>query len=344
MATPKEATEDTKPLFSIVVPVYNGERFLREALDSVLAQSVANWEVLGIDDGSQDCSGEIFEEYVRRDSRFRVIHQRNARLSAARNRALPYVRGAYFTFLDSDDAWAPSYLSETSKYTADAHALPDLIFHGLAFVPEIFDWRTQPFQNTHEVVRVSGAQECLVHIWGSKRYIFSSVNDKLWRTEVFRKKRFHTGIRMGEDTAFVWAESPAITSLVETGYYGYLYRTNPASMIHKPHLCASIHGWYSRVQIVLNIAKSLRSREEWATPIFGFSAFFWQWLKHMAPSKSPKTPLTFQMPQIYLNYLRTHRQGFAYRVQLLFRLLALYSLRNTLFVGYCLLKGCGVRR
>ena len=89
--------------FSIIVPVYNVERYLKNCLESVLAQSVSDWECICVDDGSTDGCSLILADYSQRDSRMRVIRQRNAGVSAARNVALESCRGEWVVFLDSDD-------------------------------------------------------------------------------------------------------------------------------------------------------------------------------------------------------------------------------------------------
>lgn len=91
------------PTFSIIIPVYNVAPYLRECLDSVLAQTYADWEAICVDDGSTDGSGAMLDEYAAKDSRFRVIHQANAGVSAARNVALELFSGAWVLFMDPDD-------------------------------------------------------------------------------------------------------------------------------------------------------------------------------------------------------------------------------------------------
>jgi len=91
-----------KELISIIVPVYNTEIYLRECIQSVIEQSYKEWELILVDDGSTDASGEICDEY-KKNIRIRVIHQKNGGQSCARNAALRICRGKYYVFLDSDD-------------------------------------------------------------------------------------------------------------------------------------------------------------------------------------------------------------------------------------------------
>lgn len=91
------------PLISVIIPVYNVEKYLRRCLDSVIAQTYQNLEIICVDDGSIDDSGKICDQYAVRDARIKVIHQENQGLSAARNRGLDAAEGEYIAFVDSDD-------------------------------------------------------------------------------------------------------------------------------------------------------------------------------------------------------------------------------------------------
>lgn len=90
-------------MISVITPVYNSEPFLRQCLDSLIAQTYSDWELLAVDDGSTDGSSDILREYEKKDARIRVFTQTNAGPAAARNVALREMRGDYVTFLDSDD-------------------------------------------------------------------------------------------------------------------------------------------------------------------------------------------------------------------------------------------------
>ena len=95
------------PLLSVIIPVYNVALYLEQCLSSILSSGYPELEVIVVDDGSTDSSPSLCDTWAERDSRLRVIHQPNAGQSAARNRALSEMRGAYFTFADADDWVAP---------------------------------------------------------------------------------------------------------------------------------------------------------------------------------------------------------------------------------------------
>lgn len=112
---------------SIVVPIYNVEPFLRECLDSVLAQTFRDLEIICVDDGSTDGSSKILDEYVKKDDRIRVIRQPNAGLSAARNAGMDAAGGTYLYFLDSDDMLPPNAL-ERLHALAEERTLDQILF------------------------------------------------------------------------------------------------------------------------------------------------------------------------------------------------------------------------
>ena len=105
--------------FSIIIPVYNVEAYLRDCLDSVLRQSFSDWEAVCVNDGSKDGSAAILEEYAAKDPRFKVITQVNGGLSSARNAGLKSAKGDYVLFLDSDDWLEDNALEVLATKTGD---------------------------------------------------------------------------------------------------------------------------------------------------------------------------------------------------------------------------------
>ena len=99
----KNSDNSLSPLFSVIVPVYNVVQYQPECMDSILGQSYANIEILLIDDGRNDCSTLLCNEYGLKDTQVWIIHQRNAGSGAVRNRGLNLCQGDYISFVDSDD-------------------------------------------------------------------------------------------------------------------------------------------------------------------------------------------------------------------------------------------------
>ncbi len=183
------------PKISVIIPVYNAGNFLRKCLDSVIAQSFDAVEVICINDGSVDDSGEILAEYADRDPRIKIITKKNAGASAARNDGLAAARGEYIHFLDADDFIDPNYYDRMyaaatrndsdmaasgfvsdSKYTTGIKYKKNLIVTGLR----------AKFQKTNALVDS--------YIW---RYLFR-------REFITRNKfKFRTDLISQEDTIFL---------------------------------------------------------------------------------------------------------------------------------------------
>ncbi|MBO7334370.1 MAG: glycosyltransferase, partial [Lachnospiraceae bacterium] len=110
-------------LISVIVPVFEVEKYLKECIESILNQTYTNLEIILVDDGSPDKCGEICEEYAKTDNRIIVIHHENKGLSSARNRGLDIATGDYIGFVDSDDKIAPDMfeilLNNLKQYDAD---------------------------------------------------------------------------------------------------------------------------------------------------------------------------------------------------------------------------------
>lgn len=109
-------------LVSVIIPIYNVEKYLPECLDSLLAQTYPHWQAICVNDGSKDNSLQILQQYAAKDKRFSIINQENQGLSMARNNGLKQAKGEYVYFLDSDDCLHPQCLeaaySCAEKYQA----------------------------------------------------------------------------------------------------------------------------------------------------------------------------------------------------------------------------------
>ncbi len=177
---------------SVVVPVYNVEPFLRDCLDSVLRQTMEDWDCVCVDDGSTDGSGAICDEYAAADPRFHVLHQRNRGLSAARNAALDWLDrnspAEFVTFLDSDDWFALNALEEMLR----GATLGD----GVAAFP--FEKVNAEARPSGEIPDVRWQVLSVDELWTSKSIIGSTTCGKVFSRKLFSGIRFPVG-KLHED-------------------------------------------------------------------------------------------------------------------------------------------------
>ena len=127
-----EVRPEQKPLVSVIIPVYNVEKYLPQCLDSVLSQTFSDMEILCVNDGSTDSSPQILADYQKKDRRIRILEQENAGLSAARNKGLENASGKYIYYLDSDDYLEPDALEKLTR-RMEAEDLDFLLMNAEAF-------------------------------------------------------------------------------------------------------------------------------------------------------------------------------------------------------------------
>ena len=151
------------PLLSIIIPVYQAKKYLGKCIDSILNQSFLDFELILVDDGSNDGSERICDEYTRKDNRIKVIHQINQGVSGARNTGLKYASGEYIAFVDADD-WVGVNLFQECMKGVERYPV-EVIYHG--FTKDI--WKN----NTASTVKkgISGVEGyvCLLYTSPSPR-------------------------------------------------------------------------------------------------------------------------------------------------------------------------------
>lgn len=211
------------PLVSILLPVYNTSAYLRQCLDSVLAQTYTNLQVVLVDDGSKDNSLEICQQYATKDSRIEVYHQENQGVATARNVLLSKIKGDYFLFVDSDD-WIEPLMVEYLLSRALAYKA-DMVTCGMVKND------AEPSTTAHEksCTQDEVIKEFLRHVNfnGSLCNKFTNV------TLLHNEPRFHRGISYGEDALFCWELlKEAKGGIVVTDKQLYHYRMNAASLSH----------------------------------------------------------------------------------------------------------------
>lgn len=225
---------ETNPVISIIVPVYQVAPYLRECLDSILAQTFEDWEMLLVDDGSTDGSEKICDEYGGMDGRIRVFHQENRGLSAARNTGLDHARGKYFTMVDSDDVLVSSdYLQILHdvlvQNDADMSVCGHIWFWDGASVPEAIDMNEGPEICTGRDFYVSRGikrKQKFLDKQGNtivRGYAYIGAHGKLYKRELFNQLRFPEG-RILEDWATLHRVYYQCKRVALAGRYMYAYR------------------------------------------------------------------------------------------------------------------------
>lgn len=207
----------TQPLISIIIPVYKVEQYIRTCIESIVAQTYSNWEMILVDDGSPDDSGKICDEYKAKDARIVVLHQKNGGQANARNHALDICHGDYVTFLDSDD-----YLhKEALEYLLNLLISKEADIVQCAFI-----------RGTSKVFPVI-KQNITVEEYDNHSIFLSEkanviVCGKLYKREILLKHRIKEG-RYYEDDYTTWKWYYNSERIVVSNRVLYYYTENPDS-------------------------------------------------------------------------------------------------------------------
>lgn len=212
--------------FSVVIPVFNSSKYLSECIDSLLSQSLSDFEIVLVDDGSSDGSAAMLDEYANNDNRCKVFHQLNAGVSSARNLGLDIVQGEYICFVDADDIVSPQYLE--SLYVAMSGGA-DSSMGGF----EVFRDDTIRCSVIPEKKSLESLEENLVEFYSFDKpqwqhYLWN----RMFKISVIRKHnlRFREDIYYKEDGLFVVQYLCASNGQVGcVDQVVYRYRTNPMS-------------------------------------------------------------------------------------------------------------------
>ena len=214
----------SNPIISVIVPVYETEKYLNECIESILNQTFSDLELILVDDGSTDQSGEICETYKMQDTRVKVLHKENGGVASARNIGIKVSQGEYLTFVDSDDYLVPDALNnlynDIITYEAD-------ISCGLMC--------------SDSEVGSESLQNGIYEIWKRKDALIKSLEDnhftysscaKLYRKEFLEDTRFEEGRKIHEDSYFVFCCFCKEPTVVVNNVGIYNYRKNSESASH----------------------------------------------------------------------------------------------------------------
>ncbi len=207
-------------LISVIVPIYNVEKYLHQCVESIRAQTYTAIEIILVDDGSPDNCGQICDEYAEKDNRVKVIHKQNGGLSSARNAGMDIATGAYLTFVDSDDYIAPNMLEELYKELIKSGA--DLCISPFQRVDENGSFLSKMDIDFIGSITRKEALYKLAYGWSGCPVVSCG---KLGKMEIYKTLRFREG-KVHEDE-FMFHEllnnCNSITH-VETIYYFYVQR------------------------------------------------------------------------------------------------------------------------
>ena len=208
----------SEPLVSIIVPVYNVEEYLNKCISSIICQTYSKLEIVLVDDGSKDRSGELCDIWAEKDKRIKVIHKANGGLSSARNAGLEMINGKYVMFVDSDDVLSENIvqlLYNVIENTGSDVAICDVV--------HIFQGEEYVFEEDDATI-ILESKDAIKEMWYQKSFLPSAWG-KLYNARIFKDIRF-TENRLFEDIdimheIFWQANKVAYT---KTKLYGYVHR------------------------------------------------------------------------------------------------------------------------
>lgn len=224
-------------MISVIVPVYNVEKYLARCVDSIINQTYKDYELLLIDDGSTDNSGVICDQYAKSDNRIRVFHKKNGGLSDARNYGLDRVNGEYITFIDSDDFVGADYLSYL--YTMITERKADI---SIVSMMRTTSTEKSFCSSTHRCVEYMGDAALAAMI--REKEFNESACAKLYKKELFDDIRYPKG-KLFEDLLTVPFLIKSDTICVYSTIILYYYYQRESSIMHtvdESNMCMWMYG------------------------------------------------------------------------------------------------------
>lgn len=242
-----------EPLISVIVPIYNVEKYLNRCIESIVNQTYKTLEIILVDDGSPDNCPQICDEWKEKDNRIKVIHKKNGGLSDARNAGLDIAQGEYIAFVDSDDwidkEWIEILFKELIKNNCDVSISSTRLFKN---VDETLFIRG----NTKKFLTNIEALEELIN----EKNIFTTACDKLYKKELIINYHFEKN-KVNEDEFWTWKVLLSSKRVVCCGKPNYNYLQNEDSIMGRKYSIKRIDGLSARLERFLKLKeyKSLSS-------------------------------------------------------------------------------------
>lgn len=236
-------------VISIIVPIYNTEKYLNECVDSIINQTYKNIEIILVNDGSTDNCLKICDEYAQKDKRVKVIHKENGGLSSARNSGLDILTGKYVCFIDSDDYVATTFVYDMfnliTKYNAD---IVQCKYTNQSFVK----------LNNEEILDSEQAILCLNNIDTHRTFVIAC--NKMYDVKLFDNVRFPIG-KISEDAYTTYILFDKLEKMVVSESALYYYRTTPNSITNRKFSTKrydAILAYEKEIEYFKNINKNLQ--------------------------------------------------------------------------------------
>lgn len=214
----------TEPLISIVIPTYNAEKYIERCVDSICRQTYENLEIIIVDDGSGDGSKAVLQRLEQKDSRIRVIHQKNKGPASARNTGVQLAKGAYLLFVDSDDWISQDHVQHLYQILTETGS-------DIASSAFFISSGERPFPAvSHPAVQVDIRSEALKELLYSKKLNHSPWG-KLYRKELFENIAYPEGY-LYEDLFTTWRLFQKADMVAVSDAVTYCYFIRPESIVH----------------------------------------------------------------------------------------------------------------
>lgn len=212
-------------IVSIIVPVYNAGSYLAPLLDSILNQTLTDWECILIDDGSTDGSGSVLDAYGERDPRFLVRHKENSGVAVARGDGAALASGEYLCFFDSDDLIHSAFLEEM-VHTAETTNAAVVCCRIVPFA------ESAPVEQAAGKITVWQGEDAIHHLLHDKAVDYSLCN-RLYHREVMLPRYLANGYRYNEDLLANWLALRKADAMAFLDFGGYFYRQQSQSTSHR---------------------------------------------------------------------------------------------------------------